>query len=266
MIRSLELSSRWRATLTPPNSCYGPEEMEASISTTSHSPFQSLVRRQMPDCPETWYCLEIQVILTKDGGTTPPPPHVWQVPVVEDMLQDGKSGLTEAVVTGPGQAVLFYRRQSLGEGLSLGKVHDAMFTLSGAISWVGKQAQAQCQCSKPVGRPANDSTRPSQNDELRPGDLDIPIPIYCICAIQVLHNQDRSPQEERLLSTEEHVEEPRHTHQTSHHDLGWVPQWGQDHDQMRWDQWAAPPPLPSPSPDHGFKSDRSSVSTSSSVS
>ena len=57
------------------------------------------------------------------------------------MLWDGKSGLTEGVVTGPGWAVLFYGRQSLGEGLSFGKVHDAMFMLSGAISWVGKQAQ-----------------------------------------------------------------------------------------------------------------------------
>ena len=35
---------------------------------------------------------------------------------------------------------------------------------------------------------------------------------------------------------------------------------------MRWDLWAAPSPLPSPSPDHGFESDRSSVSTSLSVS
>ena len=85
------------------------------------------------------YCLEIQVISTEDGGTTPPPPHACQVPVVEDMVWDGKSGLTEAVVTGPGWAVLFYGRQSL-EGLSLGEVWDATFTLSGAIGWVGKQA------------------------------------------------------------------------------------------------------------------------------
>ena len=49
------------------------------------------------------------------------PPHAWQAPVVEDMLQDGKSGLTEAVVTGPGWAILFYGRQSLGERLSLGE-------------------------------------------------------------------------------------------------------------------------------------------------
>ena len=41
---------------------------------------------------------------------------------------------------GPGWAILFYGRQLL-EGLSLGKAQDAMFMLSGAISWVGKQAQ-----------------------------------------------------------------------------------------------------------------------------
>ena len=41
---------------------------------------------EAPDGPETQYCLGIQVILTKDGGTTPPPPHAWHSPVVEDML------------------------------------------------------------------------------------------------------------------------------------------------------------------------------------
>ena len=73
-------------------------------------------------------------------GMTPWPPHPWQAPVVEDMVQDSKSGLTEALVTGPGQAILFYGWWSLGEGLSLGKVRDASFTLSGAIWWVGKQS------------------------------------------------------------------------------------------------------------------------------
>ena len=62
-----------------------------------------------PDWPETWYCMEIQVTSTKDGRGTPPSPHTWQAAVVEDMVQDGKSGLTEAVVTDPGRAVLFYR-------------------------------------------------------------------------------------------------------------------------------------------------------------
>ena len=40
---------------------------------------------------------------------------------------------------------------------------------------------------------------------------------------------------------------------------------GRDHSQRQWDLWAGPP-LPLPSPDHGFESDQSSVSTSSSVS
>ena len=60
--------------------------------------------------------------------------------MVEDMFCDDKSGLTEVILMNPGWAILFYRRQSIGEGLSLGEVQDAMFTLSGAISWVGKQA------------------------------------------------------------------------------------------------------------------------------
>ena len=120
--------------LTPPSSQNGCEETEAFGSIPSHSPFQSLVRKPTPDHPGTQYCLEVQVISTKDGGTTPPYPHTWQVPVEKDMVWDGKSSITEAVVTGPGQAILFYGQQSLGEGLSLGEVWDAAFTLSGAIS------------------------------------------------------------------------------------------------------------------------------------
>ena len=72
-------------TLTPPSSCNGPEETEAFGSTPSHSPSQSVVRKPTPDCHDTWYCLEIQVISTKEEGTTPSP-YTWQVPVVEDMV------------------------------------------------------------------------------------------------------------------------------------------------------------------------------------
>ena len=127
--------------LAPPNGQIGPEETEASGSVPSCSPSESLMRRLVPDCTETPYCLEIQVISTEDGGATTPSPHAWQVSMMEDMLHDGKSGLTEAIVMGPGWAILFYGRQLLGEGLSLGKAQDAMFMLSGAISWAGKQAE-----------------------------------------------------------------------------------------------------------------------------
>ena len=126
-------------TLTPPSSQNGPEHPEAFGSAPSQSPSQSPVRK--PDCNETWYCLEIQVISTKEGRVTPPPSHTWKAPIVEDMVQDGKVGLTEAVVTAPHWAILFYGQWSLGEGLSLGEVQDATFILSSIISCIGKQAQ-----------------------------------------------------------------------------------------------------------------------------
>ena len=59
---------------------------------------------------------------------------------MEDMLCYGRPGLTEAIVMGLGRAVLFYGRQSMGEGLSLGEARDATFTLIGAGTWVGKPA------------------------------------------------------------------------------------------------------------------------------
>ena len=96
-------------TITPPSSWNGPEDPQAFGSIPSHSPSWSPARKLTPDWPETWYCLEIQVTSTEDGGVTPPPPHAWHVLVVEDMVQDCKSCLTEAAVTGPGWAVLFYR-------------------------------------------------------------------------------------------------------------------------------------------------------------
>ena len=51
---------------------------------------------------------------TDELGDVPPPPHAWMVPVVEDMLQEARAGLTEAVVIGPGRAILFYGRCFMG--------------------------------------------------------------------------------------------------------------------------------------------------------
>ena len=42
-------------------------------------------------------------------------------PLMEDMLHDARTRLTEAVVKGPGRAVLFYGRQLMGEGLTADK-------------------------------------------------------------------------------------------------------------------------------------------------
>ena len=54
------------------------------------------------------------------------------------MLCNARTGLTEAVVTGPGRAILFYGRHSMGEGLTVDKSRDTTFLLTGAGTWVGK--------------------------------------------------------------------------------------------------------------------------------
>ena len=56
------------------------------------------------------------------------------------MLPEARTGLTKAVVIGPGRAVLFYRRCSMGEGLKADEARDAAFLLTGAGMWVGKSA------------------------------------------------------------------------------------------------------------------------------
>ena len=63
------------------------------------------------------YCLSIQATLTDELGDMPPPSHTWTAPVVtEDILQETRAGLTEAVVIGPGRAILFYGQMFYGRG------------------------------------------------------------------------------------------------------------------------------------------------------
>ena len=117
-----------------------PEETGALDSSPSHSPSLSLARGPLPSCPNTRYCLGIHVTLTEETDVVPPLFHTWTVPLVEDMLCYARTRLTKAMVTGPGRAVLFYGRYSLGEGLSPDKSMDATFMLTGVGIWVGKPA------------------------------------------------------------------------------------------------------------------------------
>ena len=73
-------------------------------------------------------------------GDTPPPSHAWMAPVVEDMLREVRTGLTEAVVIHPGRAIIFYGRCSMGEGLKVDEARDAAFLLTSPGTWVGKLA------------------------------------------------------------------------------------------------------------------------------
>ena len=115
-------------------------ESEASGSSPSHSPSWSLARRLLSSCPNIRHCLEIHVTLTEELGAVPPPSHSWMAPLVEDMLHDVRIGLTEAVVTGPGRAVLFYGKCSLAEGLTTVDARDAAFLLTGVGTWIRKPA------------------------------------------------------------------------------------------------------------------------------
>ena len=115
-------------------------ESEALGSSPSHSPYWSLARRLPSSHPNTKHCLEICVTLTEELGAVPAPSHSWMAPLVEDMLRDVRTRLTEAVVTGPGRAVLFCGRHSMGEGLTVDKARDAIFLFTGACMWVGKSA------------------------------------------------------------------------------------------------------------------------------
>ena len=78
--------------------------------------------------------------LTDELGDIPPPPNAWMAPVVEDMLREARAGHTEAVVIGPGRAIVFYGRRSMGEGLKVDEARDTTFLLTGAGTWVGKSA------------------------------------------------------------------------------------------------------------------------------
>ena len=115
-------------------------EMEEEDSSPHNMPMWSPVQRLPTGRLNTNYFLEIQVTLTHELGDTPPPWYAWTAPVVEDMLREVRAGLTEAVVIGPGRAVLFYGRCSMGEGLKVDEAREATFLLTGAGMWVGKSA------------------------------------------------------------------------------------------------------------------------------
>ena len=113
-------------------------ESEASGSSSSWSPSWSLARKPLSSHPNIRHCLEIHVTLMEELGAVPLPSHSWMAPLVEDMLHDVMIGLIEAVVTGPGRAVLFYGRCSLGDGLTTDEARDATFLFTRAGMWVGK--------------------------------------------------------------------------------------------------------------------------------
>ena len=115
-------------------------EMEEDDNSPHDSLMWSPIPRPPTGRPSINYCLLIKAILTDKLGDVLPPPHAWMAPVVEDMLRDIRARLTEAIVIGPGEAILFYGRRSMGEGLTADEARDATFLITGDRTWVGKLA------------------------------------------------------------------------------------------------------------------------------
>ena len=174
-------------------------------------------------------------------------------PLVEDMLREARTGLTEVMMIGPGRAVLFYGRHSVGEGLKVDKARDAAFLLTGAGTWVGKATYLTAdpmtiqECKRAIAQAVSDNRVKASG-------------LGCPCANPlapqpILFNAHRaSPlKDESGDCGSGYCQTPQQSSR------------GQEHNRRRRDQRPQSPRFPSPSPDHGFKSNRSSLSMTSSV-
>ena len=95
-----------------------PWGLEEEDSSPSHLLSGSAAQRLLSSHPNMKYCFGDTSDFNRRIGGNTPPSHSWTAPLVEDMLHDARTGLTKAVVTGQGRAVLFYGKCSMGEGLN----------------------------------------------------------------------------------------------------------------------------------------------------
>ena len=231
----------------PSQGAKDPRELGASGSSPSHLPSWSPARRPPSNCPNTRHCLEIHVTLTKELGAVPPPSHAWMAPLVEDMLCDTSTSLTKAVVMGPGRAILFYGRCLLGEGLTLDKARDAAFLLTGAVTWVGKPAYL---AADPM--------------TIQEGWWVIAQAITdCWVKVRGMGHPHVNPLTQQPFRFDHPRDSPRKDNprdvSPNHQPLPHQPSRGQDCNRHWRDHRQPLHWLPSPSPDHGFESDRSSL-------
>ena len=227
-------------------------EMEEGDSSPHNSPMWSPVQRLPAGRFNTNYCLSIQVTLTNELGDVPPPMHSWTTPVIEDMLWETRARLTEAVVVGPGKAILFYGRCSLGEGLKADEARDAAFLLTGAGTWVGKSAYLTANpMTLQEGKRAITHAVSDHGVKARgPGHPRVNLPAQL--PFRFTTSRASLPRDQSMHE----VPDDRQTQQ-------WPPR-SHGHNRQRRDQRQQSPRYQSPLPDRGFESDRSSISMASS--
>ena len=170
------------------------------------------------------------------------------------MLCNARAGLIKAVVTGPGRAVLFYGRHSMGEGLTIDEARDATFLLTGAGTWVGKLAYITVDpMTIQEGRRAIAQAISNHRVKVRgPGH-----PHVNLLAQQPFWFDPPRSSPLKDASRDGDSNHPPSPHQPSR---------GQECNRHWRDQRPQSLQFPSPSPDHRFKSNWSSLSTASSIS
>ena len=231
----------------PTQAAKDPGELEEEDSSPTHSLSLSPAQRLLSSCPNTKYCLEIRVTLTEKLGAVPLPSHSWMAPLVEDMLCEARTGLTEAVMIGPGRAVLFYGRHPMGEGLRVDKARDATFLLTGAGTWVGKLAYLTAdQMMIHEGRRAI-AQAVSDNRLKAMGPIH---PHVNLLAHQPFHFNPLRNSPPKDTARDDSSDYPPSPHRPSR---------GCECNRQWRDQRPQLPRFPFPSLDHGFESDRSSL-------
>ena len=235
----------------PFQSAEDPQESEALGSSPSCSLSWSPARRLPSGCLNIKYFLKIHVTLTEELGAVSPPFHSWTAPLVEDMLLDVRTGLTEAVVIGPGRAVLFYGRHSLGEGLTTDEARDAAFLLTGVGTWIGKPAYLAANpitIQEGLWATAQDVT-----------DSQVKVRGSGHPCVNPLTQQPFRFDHTRGSNLKDTPGEVGSDHRPLPH---WPPR-DQDCNRHQRDQRPPLPWLLLPFPDHGFEGDRSSLFTTS---
>ena len=187
-------------------------------------------------------------------GGSAPPSHSCLAPLMEVMLHDARTGLTKVVVIGPGRAVLFYGRHSMGEGLMVDEARGTTFLPTGTGMWVGKLAYlAGDPMMVQEGRQAIAQAITDYLVKVRgPGHPHV----------NLLAQQPFRFDPQRGSPIKDASGDGGYDYQPSPH---W-PLRGWEHNRCQRDQRPPSPQFPSPSPDHGFESDRSSLSMTSSMS
>ena len=155
------------------------------------------------------------------------------------------------MVTSPGRAVLFYRRCPMGEGLMADKAGDAAFPLTGAGMWVGKLAYLTAdpmtiqEGKRVIAQAILDNWVKARG----PGHPHVNLPVQQ----PFWFNPPRSSpvKDASGEGSSDYLPSPHQPTRGQEHNRHW-------RDQRPWSLW-----FPSPSPDRGFKSNRSSLSTTS---